>query len=77
LRHVALVSILALALVARLANLSAIARLPHADAQFHWEESDMATSYLWSGRILQGAFLTRAAPRTYTEWMRDMAPLET
>jgi len=73
----ALVAVLALALAVRVLNLWLVSRLPVAEYQFHWAESDMATSWDWSGRILSGDILGRDTPHQYTSWMREWAPLET
>src|SRR5439155_24348962 len=50
----ALVGVLALALAVRVLNLWLMSRLPVAEYQFHWAESDMAASWEWSGRIISG-----------------------
>jgi len=71
------VAVLALALAVRVLNLWLVSRLPVAEYQFHWAESDMATSWDWSGRILSGDILGRDTPHQYTSWMREWAPLET
>src|SRR5438067_421910 len=47
-----------------------------ADYQRTWQESDMAFSWAWSGRILEGDVLGRDTIHPNTQWMRDMAPLE-
>ena len=73
----ALVAVLALALAVRVLNLWLMSRLPVAEYQFHWAESDMATSWAWSGRIISGDILGRNTPHQYTSWMREWAPLET
>lgn len=73
----ALVAVLALALAVRVLNLWLMSRLPVAEYQFHWAESDMATSWAWSGRIISGDILGRDTPHQYTSWMREWAPLET
>ena len=73
----ALVAVLALALAVRVLNLWLVSRLPVAEYQFHWAESDMAASWAWSGRIISGDILGRDTPHQYTSWMREWAPLET
>ena len=73
----ALLGVLAVALAARLVNLWLVSRLPLAEYQFHWAESDMAANFEWSGRILRGDVLGRDTPHPYTSWMRDIAPLAT
>src|SRR5207302_1705122 len=73
----ALVAVLALALAVRVLNLWLVSRLPVAEYQFHWAESDMAASWAWSGRIISGDILGRDTPHQYTSWMRELAPLET
>ena len=73
----ALVAVLALALAVRVLNLWLMSRLPVAEYQFHWAESDMAASWAWSGRIISGDILGRDTPHQYTSWMREWAPLET
>ena len=75
-RHT-LLAILALAAAVRVANLAVMSRLPIADYQRTWQESDMAFSWTWSGRILGGDVLGRNTVYEYTDWMREMAPLET
>ena len=73
----ALLGVLAVALAARLVNLWLVSRLPLAEYQFDWAESDMAANFEWSGRILRGDVLGRDTPHPYTSWMRDIAPLAT
>jgi len=70
-------AVLALALAVRVLNLWLVSRLPVAEYQFHWAESDMAASWAWSGRIISGDILGRDTPHQYTSWMREWAPLET
>jgi len=71
------VAVLGVAIAVRGLNLWLASRLPVAEYQFHWAESDMATSWAWSGRILSGDVLGRDPPHQYTSWMREWAPLET
>jgi len=73
----ALVAVLGVAIAVRGLNLWLVSRLPVAEYQFHWGESDMAASWAWSGRILSGDVLGRDTPHQYTSWMRELAPLET
>ena len=73
----ALLGVLAVALAARLVNLWLVSRLPLAEYQFHWAESDMAANFEWSGRILRGDVLGRDTAHPYTSWMRNIAPLAT
>ena len=71
-----LLAILGLAAAVRVANLGLMSRLPIAEYQRTWQESDMAFSWTWSGRILEGDVLGRDTIHPNTQWMRDMAPLE-
>jgi len=73
----ALLAVLAVALAVRLVNLWLTSRLPLAEYQLNWAESDMAANFEWSGRILRGDVLGRDTPHQYTSWMRDIAPLAT
>jgi len=73
----ALVAVLGVAIAVRGLNLWLVSRLPVAEYQFHWPESDMTASWTWSGRILAGDVLGRDTPHQYTSWMRELAPLET
>ncbi|TMA91570.1 MAG: hypothetical protein E6J77_06185 [Deltaproteobacteria bacterium] len=43
----ALLGVLAVALAARLVNLWLVSRLPLAEYQFDWAESDMAANFEW------------------------------
>ena len=72
-----LFAILALAAAVRVANLALMSRLPIADFQRAWQESDMAFNWTWSGRILAGDVLGRDTVYEYTDWMQSMAPLDT
>jgi 4-amino-4-deoxy-L-arabinose transferase-like glycosyltransferase len=73
----ALLLVLGVALVVRLANLGWTAGQPLAEYQTEWTESDMQAYWEWSGRILHGDLLGREAFHPFTSWMRQIAPLET
>ena len=73
----ALVAVAAVAVAVRLCNVWITSELPIAEYQLRWEESDMAASWTWSGRILAGDVLGWDPPHQYTSWMRAWAPLET
>ena len=70
-------AVLALAIAVRLVNVSIASHWPLAEYQHTWQESDMAASWAWSGRILAGDILGRDTPHQYTRWMQEWAPLET
>lgn len=76
-RRPELLAVLLVALVVRSANVWLTARLPVAEYQLRWGESDMATAWEWSGRIVAGDLLCRDTVHQYTAWMRDIAPLAT
>ena len=69
--------ILAVAAAVRVANLGVVSRLPIADYQRTWSEADMAFNWTWSGRILQGDVLGRDTVHEDTDWMHEIAPVET
>jgi 4-amino-4-deoxy-L-arabinose transferase-like glycosyltransferase len=73
----ALVAVLGVAVAVRGVNLWLVSRLPVAEYQFRWAESDMTASWTWSGRIISGDVLGRDTPHQYASWMRELAPLET
>jgi 4-amino-4-deoxy-L-arabinose transferase-like glycosyltransferase len=76
-RRARLVAVLVVAAGIRLANLYALAELPIVVHQREWVESDMETSWRWSGHILAGDLLSREPTYAYTYWMRTIAPVET
>jgi len=68
--------VLALAAAVRLGNLAILGGLPVAEYELRWNESDMATVYRWSGRIVSGDILGRDTVHQYTDWMASIAPPE-
>ena len=76
-RAAALVMVLALGLLVRLANSWTFSTLPVSAYQRTWTESDMETAWRWSSTILAGDVLGRDTIHPYTGWMRAMAPLAT
>ena len=76
-RRRAFLGVLGVAIAARVLNLWLVSGLPVAEYQVRWPESDMTSSWVWSGRILSGDVLGRDTPHQYTSWMREWAPLET
>jgi 4-amino-4-deoxy-L-arabinose transferase-like glycosyltransferase len=72
-----LLLVLAVGLLVRLANISAMSQHPMAEYQFRAPDADMSLAYDWSARIVGGDVLGREPVHQYTMWMREIASLET
>src|SRR5207249_4256790 len=75
--RIALALILLAGLLVRAAHLAAIARTVFPRIQLAIPGADTAAHWQWSDEILAGDWLGRSTFHQFTDWMKEIAPLET